>query len=123
MTLTWESIKSQIRMSAPISRKRHAISRITRAPLRTGARFSSSARPPTAPNAAARAASSAARIPIRASASPASGAGVLCAARVSSIRATASSTILVSALRLRLAYSPRNQRPREVSMNASLIAS
>ena len=40
-----------------------------------------------------------------------------------SIRATASSTMRVSALRLRLAYSVRNQRPREVSMKASLIAS
>ena len=42
---------------------------------------------------------------------------------ICSIRATASSTMRVSALRLRLAYSPRNQRPREVSMKASLIAS
>jgi hypothetical protein len=37
-------------------------------------------------------------------------------------RATAFSTKRVSALRLRLAYSARNQRPREVSMKASLIA-
>ena len=45
-----------------------------------------------------------------------------CAARLSSSRATASSTMRVSALRLRLAYSVRNQRPREVSMKASAIA-
>ena len=38
MALTCESIRSQIRPSAPISRNRQAISRITRAPLRTGAR-------------------------------------------------------------------------------------
>jgi len=42
---------------------------------------------------------------------------------LTSIRATASSTLLVSALRLRLAYSSRNQRPRAVSMKASRIAS
>jgi hypothetical protein len=33
--------------------------------------------------------------------------------KASSIRAAASSTMQVSALRLRLAYSLRNQRPRE----------
>src|SRR6266581_8120596 len=36
MALAWESIRSQIRPSVPISRHRHAISRMTRAPLRTG---------------------------------------------------------------------------------------
>jgi hypothetical protein len=123
MTLIWESIKSQIRPSAPISRKRHAISLMTRTPLRTGARFSSSARLSRAPDAAALASSSARLMAVNASASPLSGAGCRWAARLSSIRATASSTMRVSALRLRLAYSPRNQRPREVSMKASRIAS
>jgi len=41
---TCESIRSQIRLSAPISRQRQEISRMTRAPLRTGARCCSSAR-------------------------------------------------------------------------------
>ncbi len=123
MAPTWESIRSQIRPSAPISRHRQAISRMIRLPLRTGASFSSSARPSSA---ATRAASTAPLIAASASLSPLSGgAGGGCrwAARFSSSRATASSTMLVSALRLRLAYSPRNQRPREVSMNALLIAS
>ena len=62
------------------------------------------------------------RIAASASVSLVSEAACFCEAMLSSIRATASSTILVSALRLRLAYSPRNQRPREVSMKASLIA-
>ena len=44
MTATCESIRSQIRPSLPISRRRQAISRSTRAPLRTGARRCSSAR-------------------------------------------------------------------------------
>jgi hypothetical protein len=122
MALIWESIRSQIRPSAPISRQRQAISRMIRLPLRTGPSFSSSARPSRA---ATRAASTAPRIAASASFSPLSGAAAGCrwVARFSSSRATASSTMLVSALRLRLAYSPRNQRPREVSMKAWLIAS
>ena len=123
MAPTWESIRSQIRPSAPISRKRQEISRMTRTPLRTGARFCSSASSPSAADAAVLASFSAARSAASASAKRGSRTGVFCAASVSSIRATASSTIRVSALRLRLAYSPRNQRPREVSKNASLIAS
>ncbi len=123
MTPTCESIRSQMRPSAPISRKRQAISRMTRAPLRTGARFCSSARSPTAVVAACRASLNAVRNDAIIWSSRGSRSGCFCAASVPSIRATASSTILVSALRLRLAYSPRNQRPREVSMNASWIAS
>ena len=69
MAPTCESIRSQIRPSAPISRSRQAISRITRAPLRTGARFSSSARSSSAAVAAALASASAALIAASASAS------------------------------------------------------
>ena len=54
MAPTWESSRSQIRPSAPISRQRQEISLMIRAPLRTGARFSSSARPSTAAAAVAR---------------------------------------------------------------------
>src|SRR5260370_307865 len=82
MTPIWESIKSQIRPSAPISRKRHSISLTTRALLRTGARFSSSARLSRAADAAALASSSARPIAVNASASPVSGAACLWSARL-----------------------------------------
>ena len=72
MTLTCKSIRSQIRPSLPISRNRQAISRITRAPLRTGASRSFSASPSSASIAEACAASTALRIAARASASLAS---------------------------------------------------
>ena len=53
MALTCESSRSQIRPSAPISRHRQEISRITRAPLRTGARCSLQRRGRRAPLSAA----------------------------------------------------------------------
>ena len=82
MALTWESKRSQIRPSAPISRHRKLISLITRALLRTGARFSSSARLSSAADAADLASSSARLMAVNASASPLSGAGCLWAARL-----------------------------------------
>ena len=94
-----------------------------RAPLRTGATLCSSAMPSMAVEAALRASSMTALIAVNALASLSSVSRCFCDASDCSIRATASSTMLVSALRLRLAYSPRNQRPRAVSMKASLIAS
>ncbi len=97
-----------------------------RAPLRIGARFSSTRIPSNAVDAAPSAFSTAFRIEVSAAGSRSTttgGGGCFCAASVSSIRATASSTMRVSELRLRLAYSSRNQRPRAVSMKASRIAS
>ena len=175
MTATCESIRSQIRPSLPISRNRQAISRSTRAPLRTArlpsvparARRAPRSRRPARPrprrgwrraprpvccwrlrprrgrsgHAAATAFRGSRRqlafccrlgkaFLLAARLSCCAARLSRCAARVSSfwaarlcsIRATASSTMRVSALRLRLAYSVRNQRPREVSMKASLIA-
>ena len=149
ITVTCESIRSQIRPSLPISRNRQAISRSTRAPLRTGASRCSSARLSSASTADSSAASTELRMAASASvrrscaAVAAATASAACCAerpsscwrlasrsrvssrwavRLCSIRATASSTMRVSALRLRLAYSVRNQRPREVSMKASAIA-
>ncbi len=97
-----------------------------REPLRIGARFSSSCKPSKAVVAAPSALATALRIDISAAgrrSTTTGGGGCFCAATVCSIRATASSTMRVSALRLRLAYSSRNQRPRAVSMKASRIAS
>ena len=65
-----------------ISRHRKLISLITRALLRTGARFSSSARLSSAADAADLASSSARLMAVNASASPLSGAGCLWAARL-----------------------------------------
>ena len=67
MTATCESIRSQIRPSLPISRRRQAISRSTRAPLRTGARRASSARLSSASAADCWAASTAPRMAASAS--------------------------------------------------------
>ena len=83
MALTWESIRSQIRRRrrSPASAMRFPGS--PGRPCATGARFSSKARSPSAADAAAFASSSAALIPISASASPELGAGTFCAASVS----------------------------------------
>ena len=67
MTATCELIRSQIRPSLPISRRRQAISRSTRAPLRTGARRCSSARLSSASAADCWAASTAPRMAASAS--------------------------------------------------------
>ena len=67
MTVTCESIRSQIRPSLPISRNRQAISRSTRAPLRTGASRCSSARLSSASTANSSAASTELRMAASAS--------------------------------------------------------
>ena len=67
MTVTCESIRSQIRPSLPISRNRQAISRSTRAPLRTGASRCSSARLSSASTADSSAASTELRMAASAS--------------------------------------------------------
>lgn len=117
----WSS-RSQIRESAPHSRKVEATSLIARAPRCAATRVAVSSSVAIALATLARASPITARIAASDS-TAASAWACFCAARVCSIRATASSTMLVSALRLRLAYSVRNQRPREVSMKASRIAS
>jgi hypothetical protein len=91
---------------APVSRQRQEISRMIRTALAMGASCSSKASPSSPALAAVCALSTALRIAASAAARSASAAACFCAARLSSIRATASSTRRVSALRLRLAYSP-----------------
>jgi hypothetical protein len=122
IAFTCASSISQMRASVPYSRSVQAISRMIRVALSTAARACSASGPDIVRAALSFASLSKPRI--RTSASGSSFAGAcLWAAMVASIRATASSTMLVSALRLRLPYSPRNQRPRAVSMKASRIAS
>ena len=135
-----------MRPSAPDSRNPQAISRITRAHLRAGAIASSKTGAASACTALSRAAATMVFTAAIASGnslegSSTAGGSLACASRAAcslkacrccssfwaaselSIRATASSTMAVSALRLRRVYSSRNQRPRAVSRNASRIAS
>ena len=121
MALACASSRSHSRKSVPHSRSVQTILRMVWTSLCAGARCSLTVSFESAARALALASST--MLLMAAQAPAASCAGPLFwAAIVASIRATASSTIRVSAFLFRRAYSSRNQRPRDVSMKASLIA-